>query len=82
MVTADDARHFAKCIGQLELVDRLVPVLSHKVGEVDALASELEGEQVEFNQPLAPLAIKARHFASYSVAWSRGRAGKARKRVS
>jgi Ca-activated chloride channel family protein len=52
------------------------------IREVDALASELEGEQVEFNHPLAPLAMKARHFASYSHARSRGPAGKARKRVS
>ncbi len=73
---------FAKATAILKDAARELRALGAGIGEVDALASELEGEQVEFNQPLAPLAIKARHFASYSVAWSRGRAGKARKRVS
>jgi len=49
------------------------------IREVDALASELEGEQAEFAQPLAPLAMKARHFMRYSLARSRGPAGKAKR---
>jgi hypothetical protein len=57
-------------------------VLGAGIREVDALASELDGGKDEFTAPLAPLAVKARHFASYSLARSRGPAGKARKRVS
>lgn len=71
----DAAAVLAKAAAALRALGAGIP-------DVDALVSALEGEQVEFHQPLAPLAMKARHFASYSLARSRGPAGKARKRVS
>ncbi len=73
---------FAAAVAMLKTAAADLRGLGAGIREVDALALELEGEYVEFNQPLAPLAMKARHFASYSLARSRGPAGKARKRVS
>ncbi len=73
---------FKDAVALLQKAAAALRVLGAGIPEVDALASGLEGEYVEFNQPLLPLAMKARHFAAYSLARSRGPAGKARKRVS
>lgn len=73
---------FANAAAILSSAASELRALGAGIREVDALASELEGEQVELNQPLAPLAMKARHFASYTLGHGRGAGGKARKRVS
>ena len=54
--------------------------LAPGVREVEALAAELEAEQAEFSAPMDAVALKQRHFASYSVAHSRSKEGKAKRR--
>jgi Ca-activated chloride channel family protein len=54
--------------------------LAPGVREIEALAAELEAEQAEFSAPMDPVALKQRHFASYNVAYSRSKEGKAKRR--
>jgi hypothetical protein len=54
--------------------------LAPGVREIEALAAELEAEQAEFSAPMDPIALKQRHFASYNVAYSRSKEGKAKRR--
>jgi hypothetical protein len=45
------------------------------------LIVELEGEQPQYSAPMDALAMKSRHFASYSVTQGRDKHGKARRSV-
>jgi Ca-activated chloride channel family protein len=49
------------------------------IRELEALAAELEAEEPDYVMHMEPLALKARHFASYNQSVSRSATGKARR---
>ena len=54
--------------------------LGTDIPRIEALAAELEAEQREFSEALAPMMMKSRHFASVSALHSRSAEGKAKRR--
>jgi hypothetical protein len=54
-------------------------VLAPGLRELEALAAELEAEEPDYAVHMAPLALKARHFASYNQSVSRSETGRARR---
>ena len=72
----DDAvRMLREAAGKLREMGKGIP-------EIEAIAAALDGEVAVHAVATEPMAMKARHFASYSISHARDSEGKARRNTS